>query len=64
MNLGTSFPRPGADRPGPRVTRRHAIQAGAIGLLGLGSNHLAALKALAAPEAKRAEPQAKSVIAI
>lgn len=32
---------------GHRVTRRGAIQAGAIGLLGLGWNHLAALKALA-----------------
>ena len=32
----------------PRVTRRTAIQAGAIGLLGLGSNHVAGLRAMAA----------------
>jgi hypothetical protein len=32
----------------PTFTRRTALQAGAIGLLGLGSNHLAALRALAA----------------
>jgi len=32
----------------PRLSRRTAIQAGAIGLLGLGSNHVAGLRALAA----------------
>ncbi|MBY0524661.1 MAG: DUF1501 domain-containing protein [Gemmataceae bacterium] len=36
----------------PRFTRRFAIQAGAIGLLGLGSGHLAALQSLGATKAK------------
>lgn len=34
----------------PVVSRRLAIQAGAVGLLGLGSNHLQALRAAAAPD--------------
>ena len=34
----------------PRLPRRAAIQAGAVGLLGLGGNHLAALRAAAAPD--------------
>jgi len=50
---------------GHPVTRRTAIQAGAIGLLGLGINHLTALRALAAagpnPPPRR---RAKSVIYI
>jgi hypothetical protein len=50
--------------PGIRVTRRCAIQAGAVGLLGLGFNHLAAIKALAAPDAKTPAARAKSVIYI
>src|SRR6516164_3115060 len=33
----------------PRFNRRTALQAGAIGLLGLGINHLAALRAMAGP---------------
>jgi hypothetical protein len=40
-------PRDCGHLPGHPVTRRTAIQAGAIGLLGLGINHLAALRALA-----------------
>jgi uncharacterized protein (DUF1501 family) len=47
------------------LTRRTAVQAGAVGLLGLGMNHLAALRAIAAgdqPPAK--EPTAKAVIYI
>ncbi|MFM7073337.1 MAG: hypothetical protein ACKO38_16240 [Planctomycetota bacterium] len=32
----------------PSLTRRTAIQAGAIGLLGLGMNHVDGLRALAA----------------
>src|SRR2546421_6492520 len=32
----------------PQISRRTAIRAGAIGLLGLGTNHLAGLRALAA----------------
>ena len=47
--------------PGSRLTRRRAIQAGAIGLLGLGFNHLAALRSLAAPAPA---PRAKNVIYI
>jgi len=45
-----------------RVSRRTAIQAGAIGLLGLGTNHLTGLQALAAPGNLPAAPKAKSVI--
>ena len=33
----------------PIVTRRTAVQAGAVGLLGLGMNHLAALRAATSP---------------
>lgn len=48
---------------GVPVSRRAAVQAGAIGLLGLGMNHLAPLLA-AAPAPARREPRAKSVIYI
>ena len=44
------------------VSRRTAIQAGAIGLLGLGMNHLSGLRAMAAPGAP--PRRAKSVIYI
>jgi Protein of unknown function (DUF1501) len=47
-----------------RFSRRTAIQAGAIGLLNLGMNHVAGLRALAAPGASAAAPKAKSVIYI
>ncbi|QDU93050.1 DUF1501 domain-containing protein [Lignipirellula cremea] len=43
-----------------RLPRRQALQAGAIGLLGLGANHVAQLQA----EAADARPRAKSVIFI
>jgi uncharacterized protein (DUF1501 family) len=47
----------------PVFTRRTAIQAGTIGLLGLGMNHVSALRALAAPSS--AQPsRAKTVIYI
>jgi hypothetical protein len=46
----------------PRFTRRSALQAGAIGLLGLGTNHLAALRATGGPAAKTA--RAKTCIYI
>jgi hypothetical protein len=48
------------------ITRRTAIQAGAIGLLGLGMNHLTALRAQAAegPAAAPRARRAKSVIYI
>jgi hypothetical protein len=54
----------GETHPGIRVTRRCAIQAGAVGLLGLGFNHLAVLKALAAPASNPPKARAKSVIYI
>lgn len=47
----------------PLVSRRTAVQAGAIGLLGLGSNHLAALRA-AAPRELAAGAKAKACIYI
>ncbi|MGY8730811.1 MAG: DUF1501 domain-containing protein [Pirellulales bacterium] len=46
----------------PQVNRRVAIQAGSIGLLGLGMNHLDPLAAMAAEEV--VSPTAKSVIYI
>jgi len=50
------------------ISRRSAIQAGAIGLLGLGANHLTALQALGAAtgarEGARAAGRAKSVVYI
>ena len=45
----------------PSLTRRTALQAGSIGLLGLGTNHLTALQAAAAPGHERIAT-AKSVI--
>ena len=50
----------------PIFTRRIALQAGAVGLLGLGMNHLEALRAMAAGAASRAVgmPRAKSAIYI
>jgi hypothetical protein len=49
----------------PAISRRFALQAGAIGLLGLGMDHLAALRtALAAEVPSRGEPSARSVIYI
>src|SRR5438034_281364 len=51
--------------PANELSRRAAIQAGAIGLLGLGMNHVAALRSLAAAGSKTAPPaRAKSVIYI
>jgi hypothetical protein len=38
----------------PRFSRRTAVQAGAIGLFGLGMNHVGALRSLAAPAQKKA----------
>ena len=48
--------------PGARVTRRQAIQAGAIGLLGLGSPHVAALRALADSGTPAPTARARNVI--
>lgn len=53
--------------PGPGCSRRSAIQAGAVGLLGLGLNHLTALRAWsAAPNRGSTSPpvKARSVIYI
>jgi Protein of unknown function (DUF1501) len=47
----------------PSISRRTAIQAGSIGLLGLGMNHLEALRA-AMPDGKPADHPAKAVIYI
>ena len=47
----------------PHISRRTAIQAGSVGLLGLGMNHLDALRA-ATPTGKPAEHPAKAVIYI
>jgi len=47
----------------PKLSRRTAIQIGGIGLLGLGMNHVAALKALAADPVTAAKP-IKAVIYI
>src|SRR5678816_2003308 len=46
------------------VSRRAAIQAGAIGLIGLGMNHVKGLRALAASEDRVSSASAKSVIYI
>lgn len=48
----------------PVVSRRTALQAGAIGLLGLGSNHLAALRTAAAAESGGKAPAGKARAAI
>src|SRR3989304_3576098 len=50
----------------PRISRRTAIQAGAVGLLGLGMNHLTALRGAAggAGAGGPASPTARSVIYI
>jgi hypothetical protein len=40
----------------PRIARRTAVQAGAIGLLGLGMNHLHGLRAVAADTNSKASP--------
>src|SRR5687768_6075129 len=40
----------------PRFSRRAALQAGAIGLLGLGTNHLSALRAATSPDGARPGP--------
>ncbi|HEX3725674.1 MAG TPA: DUF1501 domain-containing protein [Pirellulales bacterium] len=47
-----------------RFSRRAAVQAGALGLMGLGMNHLPGLRALAAPTQATGEPKAKAVIYI
>lgn len=46
----------------PRLSRRTALQAGAVGLLGLGSNHVAALREASAAPAASSRP--RSVIYI
>src|SRR5687767_14071747 len=53
---------PGSPFRHERVARRTALQAGAVGVLGLGMNHLAPLRAAAARDS--APPAATSVIFI
>lgn len=53
-----------ACHPRGMMTRRTAIQAGAIGLLGMGMNHLTGLRALAAAGGAKPQGKAKSVIYI
>ncbi|HEY2910535.1 MAG TPA: DUF1501 domain-containing protein, partial [Gemmataceae bacterium] len=48
----------------PRMSRRMAISAGAIGLLGLGSNHIGGLRALAAENGAKLPAHTKAVIYI
>lgn len=48
----------------PQLSRRTAIQAGAVGILGLGMNHLHALKAAPVAEASDDRPKAKACIYI
>jgi hypothetical protein len=50
-------PQPTGTPQHPRFTRRFALQAGAVGLLGLGTDHLQALRALGGPA-----PKARAVI--
>jgi hypothetical protein len=47
-----------------RVSRRAAVQAGAISLLGLGANHIEGLRAMAAPGLPASRRPAKAVIFI
>lgn len=53
----------GSRLPHARISRRVAVQAGSIGLLGLGMNHLQGLRGMAAPGASVA-PRAKACIYI
>ena len=48
----------------PRPCRRAAIEAGAVSLLGLGMNHVAGLRQLAASESPGAQARSKAVIYI
>lgn len=48
----------------PRVSRRAVVQAGAIGLLGLGTNHVTGLRALAAENGSPTSVKPKAVIYI
>lgn len=48
----------------PQLTRRTALQAGAIGLLGLGINHLAALRHASSADGRKPSARARSCIFI
>ena len=48
----------------PRISRRTAVQVGSIGLLGLGMNHVAGLRAMAEPTGNLAASRHKAVIYI
>jgi uncharacterized protein (DUF1501 family) len=64
MDHATPHPQATVRHPGCCVTRRSVLQAGAIGILGLGINHLTALRTLASTPARAAGGKAKSVIYI
>jgi len=66
MPRASSEPPPAAPFRHPRFSRRVAIQAGAVGLLGMGTNHLTALRSHASPlkSPKPTNGQARSVIYI
>jgi len=52
------------NHPGSQITRRKMIQAGAIGLLGVGMNHVTALRSLASTSPALPKTKAKKVIYI
>src|SRR6516225_12364473 len=60
---GPAMPKAAASFGHPTFTRRTVLRAGAISLLGLGANHLAALRAEAAGPIAKA-PKAKTCIYI
>ena len=65
MSEGASTPAPLPHPPAIRgLTRRAAVQAGAIGLLGLGMNHVSSLRAATQSKSSAPRPRAKSVIYI
>jgi Protein of unknown function (DUF1501) len=64
MTLKPTSIEPTTDWTHPAVARRTALQVGAIGLLGLGSNHLVGLRAVAAGPSPSGFGRAKSCIFI
>jgi uncharacterized protein (DUF1501 family) len=53
---------PSTESQHPQMSRRTAIQAGALGLLGLGMNHVSALRAADLVSARPGAGRAKAVI--
>ncbi len=56
QNKGDAMPHENTALNHPRIARRSAVQVGAIGLLGLGMNHLQGLRAVAADASSNATP--------